>query len=392
MVGNKVEFGVSIYPDFCQQDVIKEKVDEAKSLGYKRIFTSIQLGDLGFENTSESIDENFNYLFDYAATQNMICHVDINDTMLYKMGCSVDNLEPIYIKRIPVIRIDGGFTLEEISKLTMNPYGIIIEENLSSFNEIKKRIDYVYNYGNIKQYCGCHNFFPRNDTGLSLENAIKAAEIFQSYGCEAGIFIGSLLSKNELNSQGHGVPTLEKHRYIPSHIQAMELFASDAFDYIIFGDSQPHKRELVEVMNHCQYVKDVITDEQKNGMHKTEYEYLKELKVIDIPVYFEGLTHEEIKIIEGMVYVSRQDISENVIRGTQLRGILSLEPNMVIERKRGCVTVDNILSNRYTSELQICLNTLSPSSNVNVVGYVKPFAEDLLKYVHGAKVAYRLKS
>ena len=46
------EIGISVYPDFDDLETIKKTLDTAKELGYKDIFTSIELGDLGFENTT----------------------------------------------------------------------------------------------------------------------------------------------------------------------------------------------------------------------------------------------------------------------------------------------------------------------------------------------------
>lgn len=391
MDGKKTELGISLYPDFYSIEELKEKLDFAKSLGYKRIFTSIQLGDLGFENTSDEIDDKFMFLFQYAKDNHMLCHVDINDTMLYKLGADIHNLKPIYDMNIPIIRLDGGFSYDEIAILTNNPYGIMIEENLSSLCEIKDRIQVVQEKGNIKNYCGCHNFFPRNDTGLSLDNALKAAQLFQDYHCASGIFIGSLYSKNDLNAQGQSVPTIEDHRYLPSHIQVKELLEYELFDYIIFGDSDPRKDELIEVSQSCQYVQDVIKPWQKEMLHPTEMELMKNMRVIEIPVYWNIEDEEVIQKLEDIVFVSRQDAAEYVIRGTQSREIISLDPDLIIKRTQYSITIDNCLSNRYSGELQIMLDDLPPAHNVNVVGMVRPYAIRLLKQIHTGQLAFQLK-
>ena len=65
MDGKVCELGISLYPDFYNKDELKSKLDFAKSLGYTRVFTSVQLGDLGFENTEVGITDNFRFLFDY---------------------------------------------------------------------------------------------------------------------------------------------------------------------------------------------------------------------------------------------------------------------------------------------------------------------------------------
>ena len=59
----KVEIGLSVYPDFYRFEVIEKQLRLAKELGYTRVFTSIQLGNLGFENAVESTNTDFIKLF-----------------------------------------------------------------------------------------------------------------------------------------------------------------------------------------------------------------------------------------------------------------------------------------------------------------------------------------
>ncbi len=61
-----------------------------------------------------------------------------------------------------------------------------------------------------------------NETGLSYQDVHHATQLFKSYGMKVGIFIGSMYSSNDLNSVGHGIVTIEEHRYLPSHVQAMD--------------------------------------------------------------------------------------------------------------------------------------------------------------------------
>ena len=59
------KIGISIYPDFDDIDTIKQQMDFISELGYTDIFTSIQLGDLGFENAGIGLSDAFIYLFNY---------------------------------------------------------------------------------------------------------------------------------------------------------------------------------------------------------------------------------------------------------------------------------------------------------------------------------------
>ncbi|MFV0395427.1 MAG: MupG family TIM beta-alpha barrel fold protein [Coprobacillaceae bacterium] len=390
MVGK--EIGISIYPDFYRQEDCKRKLDYAKELGYTRVFTSIQLGDLGFENAGIGITDGFKFLFNYAVEIGMICHVDTNDIMLKYIGASPSNLKPLKDLNIPILRLDGGFNDDEVVEMTNNPYGIIIEENASNYTILKKRLKKVKDFGNIKQYYACHNFFPRNDTGLSLEFALNAAKMYKDEGCKVGVFIGSLYSQNDLNAVGQSVPTIEEHRYKPADIQAMELFATGMFDYIIFGDSNPREDELVAVSKVIVPTIDRLNPQQIEEMNADELEMLSKLYCIDLPVYFENIDKKTIDLLEEIVHINRFDLAQKVIRSTITRGMILMDTYQTIYRSKYAITIDNINSNRYGGELQIMLADLPSAKYANVIGYVKPYAYDLCEMIKEYPVVFRLRA
>lgn len=135
----------------------------------------------------------------------MEIHADINDRMLAYLGASVSDLKQIEKYHIKVLRLDGGFSDEEVAELTNNKLGICIEENASMLQFPQRRIETVVKQGNVSQYYACHNFFPLNETGLSYQDALVSAQLFKKYGIRVGIFIGSLYSSKELNAIGRGV-------------------------------------------------------------------------------------------------------------------------------------------------------------------------------------------
>ncbi len=385
-MAGKISLGISLYPDFYSEAELKTRIDYAKSLGYQRIFTSIQLGDLGFENTQNEITPAFRFLFDYAKKQNMLCHVDINDTMLKTIGATVDDLKSVLDLNIPIVRLDGGFNNAEIARLTNNPYGIIIEDNLSNYNQLDERLALIKKQGNLKQYQACHNFYPRNDTGLDLTEAVLAAKKYQAYGCLTGIFISSLASKNDLNATGFGVPSIERHRYLPSYTQAQEIIATQAFDFLLFGDSDPTSAELTAVAKANQLIKDVLTEN-----HPKYFADYLDFPCIDLPVYLENLSESEMKLVESIIFVDRSDRANQVIRATQSRGKLKLPPSLPIKRYQYGIYIDNNLSNRYTGEIHIMLTDLPPAAYVNYIGLIKPYARHLLALIHQGTVAFRIR-
>ncbi len=364
----KVEYGLSLYPDFYSFEVLEKRLKFAAKLGFTRVFTSIQLGVLGFENTQDEVSDNFKKLFKLCKDLGIKIHVDINDVMFKQLGCTLDNLQPLVDLNIDVIRIDGGFNFEEIAQLSQNKQGVLIEDNTYApdFNHL--RIDTVKRLGNLKQYRACHNFFPRNDTGLGFEDAQRIGQGFKDAGIDCGIFIGSLESPNDLNKAGFGVPTIEEHRTRPSHIAFSELRNTGIFDAIIFGDSMPSDGELEEVSRVAQ------------------------MNHVEIEVWLDKDLDPKLKSIltETRLY-ARPDQPPHVIRATQTRKQLDIPVRNTINRAAFSITVDNCRLNRYEGEMQIILKDLPFDPAVNVVGQVKPTCKRLLNQVKYMQYPFKIK-
>jgi uncharacterized protein len=364
----KVEYGLSLYPDFYSFEVLEKRLRYAASLGYTRVFTSIQLGVLGFENTSDEISNDFKQLFKLCKELGIKIHVDINDVMFKQLGCTMDNLQPLVDLNIDVIRIDGGFNFEEIAQLTLNKQGVLIEDNTYAPDFNASRIDTMKRLGNLKQYRACHNFFPRNDTGLSFEDALRIGKGFKDEGIACGIFIGSLESPNDLNQAGFGVPTIEDHRTTPSHIAYSELRNTGIFDAVIFGDSMPSDQELQAVSRVAQ------------------------LDYVELDAWLDKDLDPALKqvITETRLY-ARADQPPHVVRATQTRKKLPIPVYNTIHREALSITIDNHRHNRYEGEMQIMLEALPFDPAVNVVGRVKPTCKRLLNQVRYMQYPFKIK-
>jgi len=361
--------GISLYLDYYSLEECKKRIDNAAKLGYKEIFTSFLFEEYSFPGAKAHSDKEKKALMDYAHEKGMVFHIDSTKNLLKKMGGTIDDLTCFKKLNVPVIRLDGGFTNEEIATLTNNKQGIIIEDNLCNYEAIRERIKVVKQKGNLKQYQACLNFYPRNNTGLVLQEAVQIAKEFKELGCKTGAFISSLVSPTQMNDTGIGTPSIEAFRYLPSYIQMYELLCTKAFDFILFGDSDPSKKELEEVAR--------------------AYKCFKK-GYIELPCYFDDVDPAALRKLKSLTYLSRCDYPEKLIRGCEARGI-KVEPYNTIEIKKYSITVDNILSNQYTGELQIALEDLPASRNVNVIGQVRPYATGLLKYIHKDVVKFKLR-
>jgi hypothetical protein len=363
----KSEYGISVYPDFYSKDDLKSQVLRAAQLGYNRIFTSIQLGNLGFEKTKENATQDFQFLFDLCDLHKITVHVDINDRVLKSMGGSPKDLSCIAKMKIKVLRLDGGFSDNEVALMTKNPYGIKIEDNSSMVDSPVNRIETIKKEGDLSHYVACHNFFPRNDTGLSFEDTVMMAKQYASYGIQNGVFIASLVSPNDLNASGNGVPTVEDHRYTPAHIAFSELRNTGLFDYILFGDSVPSDEELQAVAR------------------------IAQLDYVEIPVWLDHNLPESLKkIVTETLLLSRPDQAEFVLRATQTRHQGNIQVHHAIHRCAYSITIDNIKSNRYEGEIQIALKDLPPTPVANVIGQVKPYGARLIQQIKYKALPFKL--
>ena len=369
------EIGISVYPNFYPLDEIKNYLEKANSLGFKKVFVSLILNNHGFEGAQEVSVNTWNEILSYCKELGMSVSADINDEVFNELGCTLNDLTALQKMGITRLRIDGGFTSGEVAILSKNQQGIQIEVNasMSSSNnqngsalwECREFLETVEKEGNIGQLTACHNFFPLPDTALSLEDIRPINNLFGSYGVPVGGFIASQLSPKDLHHLGHGVCTIEKHRFVPSHIAMLELFAN-GFNDVLVGDSFADLSELSE-MARC---------------YKQDY--------IEIPVIFNQFVPQKTKLeIQEQVLISRVDQPANLIRATDTRGI-DVPPCYCAPRDQYTISVLNNRSAQYEGEVQISLKDLGPSVEHNVIGYVHPFAKDLLPYLLAGKNKFRL--
>ena len=364
----KVEIGLSVYPDFYDFETIKKQLLVASSLGYTRVFTSIQLGALGFERTDELLSEGFIKLFKLTRELGMKVHADLNLEVFTQVGAEVDNVKPIVDLNIDVIRLDGGFGIDEIVRLTNNPYGLVIEDNTSNDAHLIETIEKINERGNIKNYRACHNFYPRNETGLDFDDAVYTADLLNDFGVGNGVFITSQTSPADLNTSGEGTPPLAAPRSRPPLTAVSPLSTTGVYKIDINGDSMPDFASLKAVSDaaKCDYV------ELEAWLDK-------------------DLDPEQRKVLTETILWSRPDQPRLLLRATQTRKKVHVLAKNTIARPYLSITLDNDRSNRYEAEVQIALEDLQPSAVANVVGMVKPTCKRLLNQVKYKQYPFKIK-
>ena len=331
-----MSFGFSVYfgLDNSKEENIK-LLKDAHNLGFTRIFTSLHIPEANYEVLKAEVKEFFELAKDY----------DMDLKGLRDMG-------------VKTIRIDFGYSEEDIAKMSKNKYGIKIQLNASTITEefFKKLDRYSPDYENID---ALHNFYPRIGTGISEECMIKKNSILKEREIKPCAFVQS--NNRKRSPLKDGLPTLEYHRGMAVREAANHLFALGNTSVFI-GDSLPSIEELKELSS-----------------------LNPEVIELDIKVK----SNDEITLrLLNEVYSARTDEARDAIRASESRLILKediIEPYNNVNKEVGDITIDNKDYLRYMGELQILKMNQEKDSRTNVVASILQKDLYLLKYIQGGK-------
>lgn len=326
-------------------------VDLASRNNYDRLFTSLHIPEADYT----TIIKEFKCLVKFAKERGFIVIADISSIGFELLNNKERDLNRLKESGVDVLRLDFGFFLEEISDMTHNKEGIRIELNVSTFTEktLKEFDKYNPDYSNIT---ACHNYYPRKNTGISIEKFIDKNKKLKDRGVEISSFISSLKGRRGLIYEG--LPTIEKHRDINPYISARELFLLGS-DNVLFGDSMPSEDEIISVGSINEKIVELRVEKFYEGVIENRY--------------------------FNNIFTNRDDGAEDAIRAVEGRNIINkgeiIKCNNCIKRKIGMITVDNERYKRYMGELQIIKKELEEDTRVNVIGKIVEEDMMLLKYI-----------
>ena len=328
-------------------------IKNAHKLKYKKIFTSLHVPEADYEK----VIKEFKVIVDLASSLEMKIIADISPRAFTYIGGSLIDLKVIKDLGIYGVRVDFGFTAKEIAEFTRNPYDLRIEINASTvtkffLDELEK------NNADFSKLQACHNYYPRLNTGISIDTLNRKNKMLKKYNMKVSAFIPCNLSKR--GPIFEGLPTLEVHRFLKPEIAAKHLYML-GLDDVIFGDSIPTIQELEAVAS---------VDE----------------KILKFNIDIFACSSLEKSIMFGSSHSDRPDPAEDVIRSTSSRvalgtGDIILKHNNV-ERKIGYITIDNKDYLRYAGELQICKKNLPADERVNVIGKIVEGELFLIDYIN----------
>ncbi|WP_430510566.1 DUF871 domain-containing protein [Gottfriedia solisilvae] len=352
------KLGVSIYPEHSTVEKDKAYIKLAHKYGFKRIFTCL----LSVDGDQDQIMKEFKEIIDYANSLEMEVMVDIAPRVFGKLGISYNDLSFFAELGAYGIRLDLGFTGNEESIMTYNPYGLKIEINMSNATKYLENIlAYKPNQSNL---IGSHNFYPHRYAGLSYQHFVKCSEEFKKHGIRTAAFINSQAATYGPWPVSEGLCSLEMHRNLSVVTQAKHLFYSNLIDDVIIANAYASEEEFKQ-----------LADLNNDG---------KDLFTMSINLY-DTITPLEKKIVLDEFHFYRGDVSDYLIRSTQSRVKYKSEefkPTYTPNICRGDILIENELYGQYKGELQIALQDMENSGKTNVVGRIAEEEIFLLDFLH----------
>ncbi|RAK07869.1 hypothetical protein C8C77_10944 [Halanaerobium saccharolyticum] len=343
--------GISVYAglDLSLEENIKY-LEEAKQLGIENVFLSLHIPEV-----------NNNFLTEVKELLLTINRLNLNLTA----DISKKYFENINLNKFnfDALRLDFGFNTQEISELSQNKdYKINLNASTLTESDLKS---IIFHGGNLDNFEASHNYYPREETGLSKELLLKKNNVLKKYGIEVAAFVPAKYKKRPPIKAG--LPTLEKHRFLTPQTAAQDLLKL-GIDKVYIGDSRASTDEL----------------EDFTAVNK-------DITIIPVKV-FESISQEEKRLL-NLVHKNRQDPGEYIIRSETARKSKKnkIIPNNNIKRFKHAVTIDNCNYQRYEGDLQILKKGYPADKRINVVADAGDSAVLIEKIKEGDKFKFKIK-
>lgn len=352
MQADKINLGISVYPDGDGNayDRLEQYINSCDRHGYTQVFASLHLPEYSLEA-----------LIDYAAQLStlltktgMQLTLDISAGKLREILADKAQVRKFQNVKVDFLRLDYGFTRADLAGVreVLDVGGFVLNASTLTEGEIVRFLDILAGMKiDVSRVKACHNFYPRCETGLSMEFMEAKSRLFLKHNIPVTGCIAS-----QANPRGPlfcGLPTVERHRYVPAARAAMELMASGVISEILFGDPFAPEQELAGVAQ--------VVNSGDLSLH---------VKLCA------DISAAERAIVTGQRHLARPDQAEYSIRSQSSREMASFGTSIPArtpgQRQRYAVTIDNEKYSRYSGELQIILQDLPADERVNVVGHIIP--------------------
>lgn len=323
-------------------------IERARRAGATMAFTSMHIPE------EEGVDyrRDARHLLGVLRDAGMSLIVDVGPETCEKLGCS--RIEDLADLGITHVRLDYGFSSEETVRLS-RMFHIVCNASTVTKAELAA---WRTAGADLSRFAACHNYYPKQFTGLTLEDVRVMNERLAVFGFET---IGFVPGDGDLRGPLHeGLPTVEAHRGRRDDValNMLEMAFAAGCDTVLVGDPG-------------------LSDASWKRFSQVSAGYVELACSLD-----EGYGY-----LLGQVHHDRPDSSAHVIRSQESR--TSLRPPCIVEadahagcaRPRGSIAVSNSEYLRYEGELEIARVDLPGDARMNVVGQVAEHDCRLLPYI-----------
>ena len=352
--------GFSIYPEHNSAVDDKKYIDQMAALGAVRIFTCL----LSVDGDKDEILAHYKDVIGHARNKGLDVIVDIAPSIFETFGLEKGDLSLFHDMGATGIRLDEGFSAAENARLTANDYGLSIELNASTNDNVVGAI--MAFKPNKDRLLTCHNFYPQRYTALGQDFFDMTSKEMKKHNMRVAAFVGS----NNPSAMGpwplsEGLVTLEDHRGLPLDAQIRQLVAHPNVDDIIISNVYPTEDELKSI--------------EKINFNILQFKVELNDNVTDI----------EREIIFNHEHYVRGDMSEYMVRSTIPRLTYaneSIVPHDTHDLEPGDLVIVNDNYGRYKGELHIVTKATPNDGNKNVVGRIADSDRFNMRYIESWKV------
>ncbi|WP_029269333.1 DUF871 domain-containing protein [Virgibacillus alimentarius] len=341
--------GISVYLGNKEIADQKSYIRKMNDCGFRCIFTSLHIPEEDNSKYKDQLKE-----LGHLATQlDMELMADISPDSLNLLGMNWSNADKLLRWGLTGIRVDYGIPEPVIIELSQK---MKVALNASTITE--EALTRMKANGLVTASVEAwHNFYPRPETGLDLDDFIEKNRWLKEKGITIMTFIPG---DEELRGPLYQtLPTIEDHRKQSPFASYMEMKMVGRVDKILIGDVAISSSTL-----------DQFTSYNKNN----------EILLKAEP---DENSAEEILQKIPVLHTNRPDGARDCFRSVESRQYphKNISPSNCMERPIGTITIDNKKYLRYQGEIQITKRDLPADEKVNVVGRVVSKDRPLLKWI-----------
>lgn len=333
---------MSLYPTDLPEDKVRV-IEQALKLNVRCFFTSLHIPEATalVDFIVELAQLHQKHRFEYI--------VDISPQMLELLGWELQEVEKLYASGVRCLRIDYGFTLEQIQFLSTLGFQIALNASTVQKSELESltAVDLI----------GIHNYYPRIETGLSETYFEKQNDLLRQFNIPIYMFIPG--EQGQRMPLYRGLPTLESNRGQNAYVNYL--------------------------LNHKKYP-DIPIILAEGYLQDTSLSYLEHFfkeELITVPLADLVVDYHTPLLQEKFMVRVEEAASSWRLEGT--RGILKTRQQEKIKRHRekGELYIDNEVYKRYAGELHIMRQKMTEDIGTQYIGRIDEQYQGLLEAFSG---------